>query len=54
MRLDAIEAAAVQQDVVFGFVEVVLVLDLADDLLQHVFDGDEPATPPYSSTTIAM
>ena len=35
--------------------DVELVVDLADDLLDHVLDGARgPATPPYSSTTIAM
>jgi hypothetical protein len=30
-----------RQDVVFFFVEIVFVLDVADDLFQHVFDGDQ-------------
>ncbi len=29
------------EDVVFLLVEIVFVLDVADDLLQHVFDGDQ-------------
>src|SRR2546421_9182567 len=40
-RLDAKTAARLGDDVVGGFVEVVLVLDLADDLLEHIFDRDE-------------
>jgi hypothetical protein len=32
----------------------VLVRDLADDLLEEIFNGDEADTPPYSSTTIAI
>jgi len=53
-RLDPVMAGLVENDVVFGFIEIVLVLDLADDLLDDVFDGEQAATPPYSSTTIAM
>jgi hypothetical protein len=41
-RLHAVAPAAVEQDVVLGLVEVVLVLDVADDLLDHVLDRDEP------------
>jgi hypothetical protein len=33
---------------------VVLVLDVADDLLDEVLDGHQPSVPPYSSTTSAM
>ena len=40
-RLDAVAAVAVEQDVVLGLVEVVLVLDVADDLLEHVLDGHQ-------------
>src|SRR5688500_8104508 len=40
-RLDAVLAGAVLHDVVFDLVEVVLVLDVADDLLEHVLDRDE-------------
>jgi hypothetical protein len=31
-----------------------LVADLADDLLEEILDGDEPAVPPCSSTTMAL
>ena len=41
LRLDAVAAAGLGDDVVLAVVEVVLVLDVADDLLQHVLDGDE-------------
>ena len=41
-RLDAVVAAPVLDDVVLGLVEVVLVLDVADDLLEHVLDRDQP------------
>ncbi len=40
-RLDAVAAAGLGQDVVRGLVEVVLVLDVADDLLEHVLDRDQ-------------
>ena len=41
-RLHAVAPALVGEDVVLGLVEVVLVLDVAHDLLDHVLDGDEP------------
>ena len=34
--------------------DVVLVDDLTDKLLQQVLEGDQPAVPPNSSTTMAM
>ena len=40
-RLDAVAPAGLGQDVVARLVEVVLVLDVADDLLEHVLDGDQ-------------
>jgi hypothetical protein len=40
-RLDPVTAGVVPDDVVLGLVEVVLVLDVADDLFQHVLDGDQ-------------
>src|ERR1700747_1968998 len=36
LRLDAEAAVRLRNDVVLGLVEVVLVLDVADDLLEHV------------------
>ncbi len=41
LRLDAEAAVGLGDDVVLALVEVVLVLDVADDLLQHVLDRDE-------------
>jgi len=55
LGLDAVVPALLAHDVVFRIVEVVFVLDVADDLLEHVLDGHQPGDPPpYSSTTIAM
>ncbi len=42
LRLDAEAAVRLGDDVVLALVEVVLVLDVADDLLEHVLDRDEP------------
>ena len=42
LRLHAEAAVRLRDDVVVALVEVVLVLDVADDLLQHVLDGDQP------------
>ena len=39
--LDPITAVRLGNDVVLGLVEIVLVLDIADDLLQHILDGDQ-------------
>mgnify|MGYP003694122647 CR=1 FL=1 len=41
LRLDAVAAVRLGNDVVLGLVEIVLVLDVADDLLEHVLDGDQ-------------
>ena len=41
LRLHAEAAVRLGDDVVLALVEVVLVLDVADDLLQHVLDRDE-------------
>ena len=41
LRLDAEAAAGLGDDVVLALVEVVLVLDVADDLLEHVLDRHE-------------
>ena len=41
LRLHPVAPARLGNDVVLGFVEVILVLDVADDLLQHVLDGDQ-------------
>ena len=47
-------ALAIAADVL-PVLDVELIVNVADDLLDDVLDGDEPAlTPPYSSTTIAM
>ena len=40
-RLDSPRAALVGNDVVLGFVKIVFVLDIADDLLEHVLDRHE-------------
>ena len=37
-----------------GLLDVILILNLADDLFQNVLDRHQSAVPPYSSTTIAM
>ncbi len=42
LRLDPVQPVAIEEDVGLGLVEVVLVLDVADDLLQHVLDGQQP------------
>ena len=42
LRLHAMATVRLGDDVVLALVEVVLVLDVADDLLQHVLDRDEP------------
>ena len=36
--LDAKRPILLADDVVLGFIEIVFILDLADDLLQHVLD----------------
>ena len=41
LRLDAETAVGLGDDVVLALVEVVFVLDVADDLLEHVLDRDE-------------
>src|SRR5438128_2576574 len=38
LRLDAKAPVRLGDDIVLGFVEIVLVLDVADDLLEHVLD----------------
>src|SRR6185369_6508998 len=42
---DAVGAVGQAEDVALVLVDVELVLDLADDLLQHVFDGDQARYP---------
>ena len=41
LRLHPVSALLVRHDVVLGLVVVVLVLDVADDLFQHVLDGHQ-------------
>ena len=41
-RLHPVAAAVVADDIALGFVKVVFVFDVADDLLDHVFDGHQP------------
>ena len=41
LRLDTIAPGLIKADVVFGFVEILFIHDVAYDLLQHVFNGDE-------------
>jgi len=43
LRLDPEAAELVLTDVVLGFVEIVLVLDVADDLFEDVLDGHQAA-----------
>ncbi len=43
LRLDAETSELVRADVAFALVEVVLVLDLADDLFENVLNGDQAA-----------
>ncbi len=37
----------------FSFSNIIFIIDIADDLLNDIFKGDDPSMPPYSSTTIA-
>src|SRR5690606_31927625 len=39
--LDTITAGVVEHDITGGLIEIVFVLNVADDLFQHVLDGDE-------------
>ena len=41
LRLDPVAAISLGDDVVFRFVEIVLILDVADDLFEHVLDRHE-------------
>ena len=44
-RLDAVAPAPIDLDVVRRFVKVVFVLDIADNLLEHVLDRNQAADP---------
>ena len=52
--LDPIATVAITQDIVFIFIEIEFVLDLTYDLFSTSSIVTKPATPPYSSTTMAM
>ena len=40
--LDAVAAGMVHADVVFGFVKIVFIFNVADNLFEYILDGDQP------------
>ena len=43
LRLDAISSGMIDPDVVVVFIEILFVFDVADDLFEDVFDGNQAA-----------
>ena len=43
LRLDAVSTALIEPDIVVVFIKIVFVLDVADDLFENVFDGNQTA-----------
>src|ERR1035437_6399298 len=43
LRLDAVTPHVIKPDIVVGFIKIILVFDVTDDLFEDVFDGNQTA-----------